>query len=133
MLNGTWDTAKEKPDDPASVFTANLQNVYNEAQVHHVPVVLLALGSDKQTGNGDLHPYQQAMMDFAQANHVPMVNMIEAWRTRDRSPLFMDHVHPTQPGHELIANDLEPVVRAVPAYAAACQGNSSPEKSVAKP
>ncbi len=131
MLNGTWDTAKEKPDDPPSVFTANLQSAYDEAQARHVPVVLLVLGSDKQTGNGDLHPYQKAMMDFAQANHVPVVNMIEAWRTRDRAPLFMDHVHPTQPGHELIANDLAQVVKTQPAYAAACQANSS-EKSVAQ-
>jgi len=131
MLSGTWDTAKEKPDDPPSVFTANLQDAYNEAQTHNVPMVLLVLGSDKQTGNGDLHPYQKAMMDFAQANHVPMVNMIEALRTRDRGPLFMDHVHPTQPGHLWIADGLAQVVRTLPAYAAACQVNT-PEKSVAR-
>ena len=128
MTHGTWDTQKDKPDDPVDQFTAGLQDTYEDAVAHHVPVVLLDLGSDDQSS--DLHPYQQAMIDFARKNNVPLVNMIEAWKAVDRKPLFMDHVHPTAMGHEQIGDALTQVVRSTPAYQAACtQGLTSAQTS----
>jgi len=118
MTHGTWDTQKDKPDDPVDQFTAGLQETYDDAVAHHVPVVLLDLGSDDQSS--DLHPYQQAMIDFAQKNHLPIVNMIDAWKSVDHKPLFMDHVHPTAVGHAQIGTALAQVVRTMPAYESVC-------------
>ncbi len=118
MTHGTWDTQKDKPDDPVDQFTAGLQDTYDDAVAHHVPVVLLDLGSDDQSS--DLHPYQQAMIDFAKKNNVPIVNMIDAWKSVDRKPLFMDHVHPTAVGHAQIGTALTQVVRTTTAYQSAC-------------
>lgn len=129
MTHGTWDTQKDKPDDPVDQFTAGLQETYDDAIAHHVPVVLLDLGSDDESS--DLHPYQRAMIDFAKKNNVPIVNMIDAWKTVDRKPLFMDHVHPTAAGHAFIGAALTQMVRTTPAYEAACApATASAEKSV---
>ncbi len=130
MTQGTWNTQKSKPDDPVEQFTAGLQHTYDDTVAHHLPLVLLDLGSEDQAS--DMHPYQQAMIDFARTNHVPIVNMIDAWRTVDRRPLFMDHVHPTAAGHAQIGDALADVVRTVPAYESACHGATAvanlPEK-----
>jgi lysophospholipase L1-like esterase len=119
MTQGTWNTQKSKPDDPVEEFSAGLQETYNQSLAHNVPLVLLDLGSNDQSS--DMHPYQQAIIDFAKANHVPIVNMIDAWRTVDRGPLFMDHVHPTAMGHLQIGDALAQTVRSTKAYQSACR------------
>lgn len=132
LTHGTWDTQKDKPDDPVEQFSAGLQDTYDDAVAHHVPVVLLDLGSDDESS--DLHPYQQAMIDFAKKNNVPIVNMIDAWKSVNRKSLFMDHVHPTALGHEQIGDALTQVVRNTGVYEAACTpvvasaGKSEPAK-----
>ncbi len=123
MTQGTWNTQKSKPDDPVEEFTAGLQQTYNESLAHNVPMVLLDLGSNDQSS--DMHPYQQAIIDFSKTNHVPIVNMIDNWRIVDRGPLFMDHVHPTALGHSQIGSALTQVVRSTPAVQFAC-GVSQP-------
>jgi lysophospholipase L1-like esterase len=128
MIQGTWDTARQKADDPVEEFTANLQSAVDDSRAHHVPVVLLLLSSEDQATQ--LHPYQKAMIEFAQANHLPLVNMFEAWRTQDRRPLFMDHVHPSAVGHQQIADALAQTIRTMPSEIAVCQ-SSATEKSVA--
>lgn len=128
MIQGTWDTAKQKADDPVEEFTANLQSAVDESRAHHVPLVLLLLASENQTSQ--LHPYQKAMIEFAQNNHLPLVNMFEAWRTQDHHPLFMDHVHPSAMGHQQIADALAQTIRTLPSEIAVCQSNGA-EKSVA--
>jgi lysophospholipase L1-like esterase len=128
MIQGTWDTAKQKADDPPEEFTANLQSAVDESRAHNVPVVLLLLASENQTTK--LHPYQEAMIDFAQTNHLPLVNMFEAWRAQDHRPLFMDHVHPSALGHQQIADALAQTIRTLPSEIAVCQ-SSATEKSVA--
>jgi lysophospholipase L1-like esterase len=128
MIQGTWDTAKQKADDPVEEFTAGLQDAADDSRAHHVPLVLLLLSSEKQTTQ--LHPYQKAMIDFAQTNHLPLVNMFQAWRTQDHGPLFMDHVHPSALGHQQIADALAQAIRTLPSEITACQSNGA-EKSVA--
>ncbi|HLW87404.1 MAG TPA: SGNH/GDSL hydrolase family protein [Terriglobales bacterium] len=128
MIQGTWDTARQKADDPVEEFTANLQSAVDESRARHVPLVLLLLSSENQTSQ--LHPYQKAMIDFAQINHLPLVNMFEAWRTEDHHALFMDHVHPSALGHQQIADALAQTIRTLPSEIAACQ-SSGAEKSVA--
>lgn len=127
MIQGTWNTQYQKPDDQVSDFTAGLQSVLDDSRAHTVQLVLLLLASEGQTSQ--LHPYQKAMLDFAQANHVPIVNMFAAWRSQNPHQIFMDHVHPNAAGHAQIAASLAQVVRTLPTEIAACQ--TGPETSVA--
>jgi lysophospholipase L1-like esterase len=122
LIQGTWNTAYQKADDSTDNFTAGLQAALNDSRAHNVPLVLLLLASEGQTSK--LHPYQQAMIDFARANHVPIVNMFETWRTEDQHPLFMDHVHPSAKGHAEIADAIAQTIRTLPAETAACQGDA---------
>jgi hypothetical protein len=83
------------------------------------------------------HPYQQAMLDYAHANNVPLINIIDLMKSQDQNAVFMDHVHPTVKGHAMIAQQLAPVVRGLDSYAAACRaasnGGSSVTSLTAKP
>lgn len=122
MIQGTWNTAYQKPDDSTANFTAGLQAALADSRAHNVPLVFLLLASEGQTSK--LHPYQQAMIDFARANQVPIVNMFETWRTENQPPLFMDHVHPSALGHAEIASALAQTIRTQPAEVAACQSDT---------
>lgn len=122
LIQGTWNTAYQKPDDSTDTFVAGLQSALADTRSHNVPLVLLLLASEGQTSK--LHPYQQAMIDFAKANHVPIVNMFEAWRTENQQPLFMDHVHPSALGHAEIAGALAQTIRTLPTELAVCQADA---------
>ena len=122
LIQGTWNTAYQKADDSTDTFVAGLQSALADSRAHNVPLVLLLLASEGQTSK--LHPYQQAMIDFAQTNHVPIVNMFEAWRTENQHPLFMDHVHPSAEGHAEIAEALAKTIRTLPTETAVCAGDA---------
>ena len=56
-----------------------------------------------------LNDYQQALWEFARRDGRPAVNMVAELEPYDHAPLFLDHVHPTEAGHRLIAEALLPV------------------------
>ena len=122
LIQGTWNTAYQKRDDSTDNFTAGLQAALADSREHKVPLVLLLLASEGQTSQ--LHPYQKAMIDFAQANHVPLVNMFDAWRSQAQPPLFMDHVHPSAKGHAEIADALAQTIRTLPSETAVCPADA---------
>ena len=122
LMQGTWNTAKERPDLDVSHFTRGLEEAKAAADARNVPLILLLLGSKEETSPE--HPYQKAMVEFAQANHVPLVNMIDVMRSQNQKTMFMDHVHPTASGHALIAQQLASTVRGLNSYATACQSGS---------
>jgi hypothetical protein len=109
-------------------FNASLKESLDLAQAHHSQLVLLVLGGDGLVKDSDMHPFQRAMLDFAAANHVPVVNMIEVLRHQDQSAMYMDPAHPTVAGHKIIADQLYRVIRQTPVYNEACQ---APAVSVA--
>jgi lysophospholipase L1-like esterase len=119
LMQGSWNTAKSKPDLPVEHYTKGLEGAWAVAQAHHVQMILLLLGSDDETGPE--HPYQEEMLKFAQEKQLPIVNMIDVMRSQNLKAMFMDHVHPTAAGHELIAEQLLTAVRATESYSAACQ------------
>jgi len=122
LMQGSWNTAKERPDLDVSHFTRGLEEAKAAADARHVQLILLLLGSEEETTPE--HPYQKAMVEFAEANHVPIVNMIDVMRSQNPKTMFMDHVHPTASGHALIAQQLASTVRGLHSYAAACQSGS---------
>jgi lysophospholipase L1-like esterase len=120
LMQGTWDTARQRPDNDVSGFVSGLQEALSISRSYHVQLIFLLLSSENQTA--ELHPYQRAMLDFAYENSVPIVNMVDILRSQDQSVIFMDHVHPTAAGHERIAQELAQAIRGINTYEGACKG-----------
>ena len=136
LMAGTLDTLGGMDNLDVDAVKASLQNSLDETRAHNAQLVLLVLASKDQKAN-DLHPFQKAMLEFAAANHVPVVNMVDVLSTNAPANFYMDPVHPTAVGHQMIADQLYKVVRGLPAYTAACQqqavnlANSNPASSTA--
>lgn len=122
LMLGTWDSARSSPDLPAAHFLGKLEKAKEVADGHHVQMILLLLGSKNESYPA--HPYQQAMAEYARQNNIPLVNMIDVMRSQNQDQVFMDHVHPTELGHVMIAQQLLPAVRGLSSYAAACGATS---------
>ena len=120
LMAGTLDALGGMDNLDVNALNASLQESLEETRAHHAQLVLLVLASKDQKEN-DLHPFQKAMLDFAQANHVPVVNMIDVLKTNAPANFYMDPVHPTAVGHQIIADQLYNVIRGLPVYTAACQ------------
>lgn len=120
LMAGTLDTLKGMDDLDLDQFNQNLEQSLQLCRSHHVELMFLMLGSDGQTPQMPLHPFQKAMIDFAARNNVPMVNMIPIISPLDQNAMFMDPAHPTVAGHTIIANELVKTVTTLPAYNAAC-------------
>jgi len=101
-------------------FTSELQHSLDVSRANGVQLVLLLLGSQNQQEPD--HPFQKAMIDFAQKNNVPLINMILVVRTKDQVAMFMDPAHPTNIGHQVIADELMKTLNTLPAFTTACQG-----------
>jgi len=134
LMAGTLDTLGGMDNLDVNAVTASLQESLDETRTHHAQLVLLVLASKDQQPN-DLHPFQKAMLDFAAANHVPVVNMVDALKANPPADFYMDPVHPTAAGHKMIADQLYNLIRTLPAYSQACSSqpvnvvNSSPVPS----
>ena len=138
IMAGTLDTLKGMDDLDLGQFNQNLEQSLQLCRSHHVELVFLLLGSDGQTPQMPMHPFQKAMIDFAAREHVPMVNMIPIISTQDQKAMFMDPAHPTVAGHRIIANELIKTISTLPAYSAACaspavQVNSAQAMSPSQP
>lgn len=123
LMLGTWDSARSSPDLPAAHFLAKLEKAKAVADAHHVQMILLLLGSKKESYPA--HPYQQAMLDYAGQNNIPLVNIIDLMKNQNQDEVFMDHVHPSAIGHVMIAQQLLSTVRGLSSYAAACQAGTN--------
>ena len=134
LMAGTLDTLGGMDNLDVNAVTASFQDSLDEARAHHAQLVFLVLASKDQKAN-DLHPFQKAMLGFAAANHIPVVNMVDVLQTNAPPNFYMDPVHPTAVGHKLIADQLYNVIRTLPVYQAACQqtavnvANSAPGSS----
>jgi len=119
MMKGSWTTEKEKTTINLDRYRAGLESTREYCIAHNIPLVLLLLPSENQ--GDEMHPYQRAMMDFAAANNVPLVNAMQGFRAIDNNGMFLDHVHPTAKGHALLGQELAATVQTLPAYAEACR------------
>jgi len=109
LIQGSWKTQKSAPDMDPAPYKVKLNDAWQLCQRHNIPMVILMLGSlDQRT---DLDQYQVTLLDFARDHQLPLVNMMDVLRSKDQEPYYMDHVHPTPIGHELIAGELYKVVR----------------------
>ena len=121
LMQGSLSTVEGNGDLDVDGFNASLKESLQLAEAHHSQLVLLVLAGDGLTKDSDMHPFQRAMLDFAQAQHVPVVNMIEVLRNKDQNAMYMDPAHPTVAGHKVIAEELYKTIRQLPVYNEACQ------------
>ncbi len=119
LMAGTLDALGGMDNLDVNALNASLQDSLDVTRAHHTQMVLLVLASKDQTDK-DLHPFQKAMLDFAQANHVPVINMIDFLNQHPTPNFYMDPVHPTAAGHQVIATQLSGLIRELPAYTQAC-------------
>jgi lysophospholipase L1-like esterase len=130
LMAGTLDAVGGMDNLDVNAVNASLQESLDETRAHNAQLVLLVLASKDQKPN-DLHPFQKAMLDFAAANHVPVVNMVDVLSKNAPPNFYMDPVHPNAVGHKIIAEQLYNIIRTLPAYTAACQQGSVPSSAVA--
>jgi lysophospholipase L1-like esterase len=105
-------------------FNQNLADSLQICRKHNVQMVFLMPAGVGEDSNTPLHPFQKAMLDFALREHVPMVNMIPVMSPLNQSAMFMDQVHPTVAGNDVIADELLKTVETLPNYNAVCNGSS---------
>jgi lysophospholipase L1-like esterase len=119
LMLGTWDSARSSPDLPAEHFLTRLEKAKQVADAHHAQMIFLLVGSKGEPGPA--HPYQAAMVDYARANNVPLVDIIRLMRGQNLNDMFLDHVHPTPAGHTLIAEELFNSLTGTESYQNACR------------
>lgn len=124
LMQGSLSTVEGNGDLDVTSFNASLRESLQLAREHHSQLILLVLAGDGLVKDSDMHPFQHAMLDFAAANHVPVVNMVEVLRHEDQNKMYMDPAHPTLAGHKIIADQLYQIIRQLPAYNEACQGTA---------
>jgi lysophospholipase L1-like esterase len=121
IMAGTLDTLNGMDKLDMDQFNHNLLQSLQLCRAHHVQLMFLLLGSDGQTPNTPMHPFQKAMLEFAEKEQVPVVNMIPIISAKNESAMFMDSVHPTAAGHRIIAGELIKAIENLPAYTTACE------------
>ncbi len=119
LMAGTLDALGGMDTLDVNALNASLQESLDVSRAHNSQLVLLVLASKDQTDK-DLHPFQKAMLDFAQSNHVPVINMVDYLEKHPTGNFYMDPVHPTATGHGVIAGQLYSVIQGLPAYTQAC-------------
>jgi lysophospholipase L1-like esterase len=131
IMAGTLDGVKGMENLDMDQFNQNLADILRICRSHNVQLVFLMPGADGEDSNTPMHPFQKSLFEFAAKEHVPLVNMIPV--LSGKSSLFMDQVHPTKAGNEVIASELYKTVESLPNYNAVCSGNSLADVKAAQP
>ena len=96
-------------DDRLGRYRETLARIEDRARAANVPIAFLVLPT---RGKSEADPYQRAMLDFARARDIPVLDLTKG---PDMPPdeffLPMDTVHPSAAGHADVARRLEPLVR----------------------
>jgi lysophospholipase L1-like esterase len=121
LMQGSLSTVAGNGDLDIPAFNQSLSQSLQLARDHNAQLVLLVLGGQGEIKDSDLHPFQKAMLEFAAAHQVPVVNMVDVMRDKDQNAMYMDPAHPTIAGHRVIAQQLYQVIQHLPLYTQACQ------------
>jgi lysophospholipase L1-like esterase len=125
IMAGTLDNLNGMENLDMNQFNQNLADSLRLCRTHNVQLIFLMPGAEGEDSKTPMHPFQKAMVDFAEKEHVPMINMIPVMSTMDQSAMFMDKVHPTVAGNEVIAGELLKAVETLPSYTSACGGGTA--------
>ncbi len=102
-------------------FHQNLQDELDICNAHHIQLVFMLMGVEGQKPDTPLAPLAKAMLEFADKQHVPVVNVVPVMSTKDPVAMYMDPEHPSVAGNEVIAGEVKRVVEGLPNYEAACE------------
>jgi len=130
VMAGTLSTLNGMDQLDMDQFNEGLEQSLELTRARHIQLVFLLLGSDGQTPGSEMHPFQKAMLEFAETHHVPLLNMIPIISSKNQDAMFMDPAHPTVAGHQVIAGQLLQLVQSLPPYQAACGENTQPPAKV---
>ena len=133
IMAGTLDGDKGMESLDMDQFNRNLSEMLDLCRSHNVQLIFLMPGADGEDSSTPLHPFQKSLFEFAAKQHVPVVNLIPVFGGKDQAGLFMDKVHPTAAGNEIIASELYRTVETLPNYNAVCGGTALAEGKSAQP
>jgi hypothetical protein len=111
----------------AHVLEANLavlDSTFRGLRASDIPVVVAVL--PRESGYGDLANDVKRLQATADANGAAFVDLEPAFRMLRHAPLFLDGVHLSSQGHEIVANTILPAVSA----ALASRADSLPVSTV---
>ncbi|MGE5360926.1 MAG: SGNH/GDSL hydrolase family protein [Bacteroidales bacterium] len=93
-------------------FVDQLQGIVEWCRGRHAAPVLLLWPYRAQLTRNDMSPKQRLLVHFAARENVPLVNLIPAVREQGGDSLFLDVIHASAMGHAVVAQTLEPALRA---------------------
>jgi lysophospholipase L1-like esterase len=133
IMAGTLDGDSGMGTLDMDQFNRNLSEMLTLCRTHNVQLVFLMPGADGEDSSTPLHPFQKSLFAFAAQEHVPVVNLIPVFGGKDQAALFMDKVHPTVAGNQVIASELYKTVETRPNYNAVCSGTALAEEKSTRP
>jgi lysophospholipase L1-like esterase len=92
-------------------FVAEVRAVAEWCRARHAEPVLVLWPYRVQLARNDMSPKQRALLRIAANENLRLVNLIPFVRAQGGESLFLDIIHASAAGHEVVANALEPVLR----------------------
>jgi lysophospholipase L1-like esterase len=130
LVAGSLDTAQAKQELDVDKFNARLNDGLKYCQSHNVKMILLVTGTRGERALE--HPFQQAMLDFGREHNLPVVNMVDVWKSMDQGQIFQDHGHPSPMGHATIATQLFATISGIDSYCSQGSRVSVSQQSASK-
>ncbi len=137
LVAGSLDVKQAGEEIDVNQFTSRLNDAYQVCLRNNVKMILLVTGTVGETVPE--HPFQAAMLDFGRTHGIPVVNMMEAWKSMNQDKIFEDWSHPNPGGHALIAQQLFHTINGIGGYcptesAVSTAGSSSAaQKAIPQP
>jgi lysophospholipase L1-like esterase len=117
LVAGSLDTRQAGEELDVHQFTSRLNDAFQVCQTNHVKMILLVTGTNGETVPE--HPFQGAMLEFGREHGIPVINMIDVWKSIKQDQIFQDYGHPNPEGHELIAQQLFATIHGLDDYCSA--------------
>jgi lysophospholipase L1-like esterase len=124
LIEGSWQTEAEAQAGDLGPYLANLERMRAKAAQEGVKLAFLLLGSKDQRER--LHPEQEAFLQFAAEQGIPIVNMVARLAPLSHDGMFIDHTHPGPEIHAMIAEELSSLIAARWLNGGALAGEGAP-------
>jgi lysophospholipase L1-like esterase len=102
---GAWDKTKLRLSQSFILKMQNLADAHNFDFMLALFPVSVQVETELETRQ-DLNFPQQQMLDFANQNSIPVIDLLTTLRKNKKQELFLDQAHYTPTGHKLIAETL---------------------------
>ncbi|MBX7151364.1 hypothetical protein K1X84_06975 [bacterium] len=95
-------------DDAFTIYQEDLQSIIETSkQMNATPVFMITVTKNQITADSIRYSkHQMAMKEIAELNHIPTVDFMLPFRTQKDKDLYVDGGHPTEIGHEIMADEI---------------------------